>query len=224
MNSASAQPERALGLTDVTLFMVTAGSTLQWTAVAAAIGPSSLIMWVVGGLAFFLPLSVCVVFLASRHPDEGGLFAWSARAFGPFTGFMAGWTYWSGTLAYLPAVLYFAAASARLASADSDAARMAPTWFIRFLARRARTRRGTEPAAPRARKVVKQRGSGCSLGGNTAPGDAGIRELVAIRVGDPDQSSYARTHVPSRRRHLLDDSRLLLDRSGGSVLHARRDP
>lgn len=132
MNSASAYPERTLGLTDVTLFMVTAGSTLQWTAVAAAIGPSSLVMWVVGGLAFFLPLSVCVVFLASRHPDEGGLFAWSERAFGPFTGFMAGWTYWSGTLAYLPAVLYFAAGSARLASADSDAARIAPTWFIGF--------------------------------------------------------------------------------------------
>ena len=130
MNSAPAQPERTLGLTDVTLFMVTAGSTLQWTAVAAAIGPSSLIMWVVGGLAFFLPLSVCVVFLASRHPDEGGLFAWSARAFGPFTGFMAGWTYWSDTLAYLPAVLYFAAGSARLVSADSDAATIAPTWFI----------------------------------------------------------------------------------------------
>ena len=106
-----------LGLTDVTLFMVTAGSTLQWTAVAAAIGPSSLIAWVLGGLAFFLPLSVCVVFLASRYPDQGGL---------------SGWTYWSGTLAYLPAVLYFAAGSARLASADSDAASIAPAWFIGF--------------------------------------------------------------------------------------------
>jgi glutamate:GABA antiporter len=130
MNSGSAQPARALGLTDVTLFMVTAGSTLQWTAVAAAIGPSSLIAWVLGGLAFFLPLSVCVVFLASRYPDGGGLSAWTERAFGPFAGFMAGWTYWSGTLAYLPAVLYFAAGSARLASADSDAASIAPAWFI----------------------------------------------------------------------------------------------
>ncbi len=132
MDSASAHTRRALGLADVTLFMVTAGSTLQWTAVAAAIGPSSLIAWVLGGLAFFLPLSVCVVFLASRHPDEGGLSAWSERAFGPFTGFMAGWTYWSGTLAYLPAMLYFAAGSARLATPGTDAASVPPSWFIGF--------------------------------------------------------------------------------------------
>lgn len=132
MSSAPIQPTRTLGLTDVTLFMVTAGSTLQWTAVAAAIGPSSLVVWVLGGLAFFLPLALCVVFLASRHPDEGGLVAWSERAFGQFTGFMAGWTYWAGTVAYLPAVLYFAAGSARLALPDSDAANVAPAWFVGF--------------------------------------------------------------------------------------------
>jgi glutamate:GABA antiporter len=132
MASASAQPARTLGLADVALFMVTAGSTLQWTAVAAAAGPSSLLVWLLGGVCFFLPLSVCVVFLASRHPDEGGLDAWSARAFGPFVGFMAGWTYWSGTLAYLPAVFYFAAGSAHLGVANGDAAGTTPTWFIGF--------------------------------------------------------------------------------------------
>jgi glutamate:GABA antiporter len=131
MASASAPAARTLGLTDVTLFMVTAGSTLQWTAVAAATGPSSLLVWLLGGVCFFLPLSVCVVFLASRHPDEGGLDAWSARAFGPFVGFMAAWTYWSGTLAYLPAVLYFAAGSAHLAFGDGGGG-ATPSWFIGF--------------------------------------------------------------------------------------------
>src|SRR5262249_37503291 len=97
-----------------------------------AIGPSSLIAWLLGGLAFFLPLSICVVVLASRYPDEGGLSAWTARAFGPFTGFMAGWTYWSGTLAYLPAVLYFAAGSAHLATPGSDAPSAGPGWFVGF--------------------------------------------------------------------------------------------
>ncbi|MGP8034243.1 MAG: APC family permease [Steroidobacteraceae bacterium] len=132
MASASAQRPRALGLADVTLFMVTAGSSLQWTAVAAAAGPSSLAVWVLGGLAFFLPLAVCVVFLASRHPDDGGLYAWTGRAFGPFAGFMTGWTYWTGTLAFLPSVLYFAAGSARLAAVDSDPASVTPAWFVGF--------------------------------------------------------------------------------------------
>jgi amino acid transporter len=110
-----------MGLADVALFMVTAGCTLQWTALAAATGPSSLIVWVCGGIGMFLPISVSVVFLSARYPDEGGLYAWSKRAFGPFAGFMTGWTYWSGTLAFLPSVLYFTAGSALLSSAQSSA-------------------------------------------------------------------------------------------------------
>jgi glutamate:GABA antiporter len=129
---AAWQPPRALGVTDVTLFMVTAGCSLQWTAVAAATGPSSLSVWVVGGVAFFLPLSLCVVYLSARFPDDGGLYAWSRRAFGPFAGFMMGWTYWTGTLAFLPSVLYFAAGSAVLSSARSDARSASPGWFIGF--------------------------------------------------------------------------------------------
>ena len=125
-------PKRTLGVVDVTLFMVTASCTLQWTATAAAIGPSSLVIWVLGGLAMFLPLSVCVVFLSSRYPDEGGLYAWSARAFGPFAGFMAGWTYWTGTLAFLPSVLYFTAGSALLSSIHSDVGSATPTYFVGF--------------------------------------------------------------------------------------------
>ncbi|HYL00420.1 MAG TPA: APC family permease [Steroidobacteraceae bacterium] len=132
MSSTAAQAPRSLGLADVTLFMVTAGSSLQWTAVAAAAGPSSLIVWMLGGLGFFLPLAVCVVWLASRYPDEGGLYAWTGRAFGPFAGFMTGWTYWTGTLAFLPSVLYFCAGSARLLAVDSDATSATPAWFIGF--------------------------------------------------------------------------------------------
>jgi amino acid transporter len=66
---------------------------------------------VLGGLAMFLPLSVCVAFLACRHPDQGGLYVWSKIAFGPFAGFMTGWTYWTANLPYLPGLLYFAGAA-----------------------------------------------------------------------------------------------------------------
>jgi glutamate:GABA antiporter len=130
--SGPAPPRRTLGVVDVTLFMVTASCTLQWTAMAAAIGPSSLVVWVLGGLAMFLPLSICVVFLASRYPDEGGLYAWCARAFGPFAGFMAGWTYWTGTLAFLPSVLYFTAGGALLSSIHRDVSSATPAYFIGF--------------------------------------------------------------------------------------------
>lgn len=107
----SAEPvlRRSLGLTDVTLFFVVAASNLQWVAAAAASGPSSLLIWVLGACCMFVPLSLVVVFLSSRYPDEGGLYVWSKKAFGPFAGFISGWTYWTSNLPYFPALLYFMA-------------------------------------------------------------------------------------------------------------------
>jgi glutamate:GABA antiporter len=130
--AAPRPPPRALGLLDVTLFMVTAGFSLQWTATAAATGASSLMVWVLGAIGMYVPLSVCVIFLAARYPDPGGMYGWCARAFGPFVGFMTGWTYWTGTLAYLPSVLYFAAGSALLAFHGSESGSASPAYFIVF--------------------------------------------------------------------------------------------
>lgn len=125
------QPRRVLGLADVTLFMVTAGCSLQWTATAAAAGPSSLVIWIFGVIGMFVPISLSVVFLSAAFPEEGGLCAWTQRAFGPFAGFMTGWTYWSGTLAFLPSILYFAAGSALLAT-PGNAVTGSPAYFIGF--------------------------------------------------------------------------------------------
>ncbi len=62
---------RTLGLVDVALFFVVAGSNLQWVATAAAAGPSSLPMWILGCATMFVPLSICVIYLTRRFPDEG---------------------------------------------------------------------------------------------------------------------------------------------------------
>jgi amino acid transporter len=129
------RPERhlrkAMGLLDVVLFFVVAGTNLQWVAAAAAAGASSLPVWLIGCAAMFVPLSVCVVYLASRHPDEGGLYIWSKRAFGPFGGFITGWTYWMSNLPYFPALLYFAAGNALfVAGANGAALSGSPAYFI----------------------------------------------------------------------------------------------
>lgn len=132
MPNSTSKPVRVMGLADVTLFMVTAGSTLQWTATAAAAGPKSLIVWLIGCGGMLLPISVSVVFLSSRFPDEGGLYAWSKRAFGPFAGFMSAWNYWCGTLAFLPAVLYFIAGSALFLFPRTSTVDATPTYFVTF--------------------------------------------------------------------------------------------
>lgn len=127
------QLRRTLGLPDVVLFFVVAGSNLQWVATAAASGASSIPIWVVGGLAMFAPLSIAVVFLASHYPDEGGMYVWSKRAFGPFAGFITGWTYWASNLPYFPALLYFAAGNALfIFSGAGTSLAASPLYFISF--------------------------------------------------------------------------------------------
>ncbi len=106
------QPPRVMGFADLVLFYVVTGISLRWIATAAASGPSAIVVWIGALLCFYTPLALSVIELSSRHPQEGGLYVWSQRAFGDFSGYMAGWTYWASNLPYFPAVLYFAASNA----------------------------------------------------------------------------------------------------------------
>ena len=106
------RPRRVLGFRDLILFYVVTGVSLRWIATAASAGPSSIVIWIGAWFAFYLPLALCVIELSSRYPDEGGIYVWSKRAFGDFSGFITAWTYWSCNLPYFPAVLYFAASNA----------------------------------------------------------------------------------------------------------------
>ena len=79
-------------------------------------------VWVGGCFAMFVPLSIAVVHLSSHYPEEGGLYIWSKRAFGPFAGFITGWMYWTANLPYFPALLYFTAGNALFVSGGSGGA------------------------------------------------------------------------------------------------------
>jgi len=105
------RPRQVMGFRDLFLFYVITGISLRWIATAAAAGPSSIVIWVGAWLCFYTPLALSVLELSSRYPNEGGLYVWSKRAFGDFSGFMSAWTYWTSNLPYFPAVLYFAASN-----------------------------------------------------------------------------------------------------------------
>lgn len=106
------QLRKAMGFPDLVLFYLVTALSLRWIATAAAAGPSSIAIWILGCLFYFVPLTFCVLELSSRYPEEGGMYVWSKRAFGEFAGFMTGWMYWTANLPYYPAVLYFAAGNA----------------------------------------------------------------------------------------------------------------
>ena len=103
---------RVLRVRDLVLFYIVAVVGMRWVAVAAAAGPSALVIWVVAGLAMFVPLALTVLELSSRYPQEGGIYVWAKQAFGDATAFVTGWTYWGSNLTYLPGLLYFVASTA----------------------------------------------------------------------------------------------------------------
>ena len=96
---------RALDLRDMVLFNVVAVVSLRWFATAAAAGPSSITLWVLAGLFFFVPQGLAVSDLSARYPDEGGIYAWTKRAFGEGHGFLCGWCYWVNNILYYPNLL-----------------------------------------------------------------------------------------------------------------------
>jgi amino acid transporter len=130
---AHPQPKRALGFRDLVMFYVVATLSLRWIAVAAAAGPGTVVIWLIGLATIFLPLALCVMELSSRYPQEGGMYIWSKRAFGDFAGFLTGWIYWTSNLPYFPAVLYFAASNALYVGGNKwKGLQTSATFFIVF--------------------------------------------------------------------------------------------
>jgi hypothetical protein len=80
---------RALGFRDLLFFYIVTTFSLRWIATAAAAGPSALVIWIIAAVGLFVPLVFATLELSSRYPEEGGIYVWSKRAFGPFPAFLA---------------------------------------------------------------------------------------------------------------------------------------
>jgi len=132
-DEATPHPRRALGLRDLVLFYVVVTLSLRWLPLAAAAGPSTILIWLLGVVVVFVPLALCVMELSSRYPQEGGMYVWSKRAFGDSAGFLTGWIYWTSNLPYFPVLLYFAASNALyVGGARWHNLQSSPSFFIGF--------------------------------------------------------------------------------------------
>ncbi len=103
---------RALKVRDIILFNVVAIVGIRWISIAASTGPSSISLWIIALVLFFLPQAVAVIYLNKKHPVEGGVYEWAKLEFGDFHGFVAGWCYWANNLVYYPSLLISVAAIA----------------------------------------------------------------------------------------------------------------
>ena len=102
---AKQQLRRAMGFWDVLLFNIATVLGPRWIAAAAHNGTSSISLWALAAVFFFVPTALVISELSTRFPSEGGLYVWSKEAFGDFHGFVAGWTYWIYTVFYFPGLL-----------------------------------------------------------------------------------------------------------------------
>ena len=109
---SKSQLRKTMGFWDVLLFNIATVLGPRWIAAAGHNGTSSISLWVLAAVFFFVPGALVINELSSRFPEEGGLYAWSREAFGPFHGFVAGWTYWIYTVFYFPGLLLASASMA----------------------------------------------------------------------------------------------------------------
>jgi glutamate:GABA antiporter len=105
VSDSKTQLRKSMGFWDVLLFNIAAVLGPRWIAAAGHNGTSSISLWVLAALLFFVPGALVINELSSRFPEEGGIYAWARDAFGPFHGFITGWTYWIYTVFYFPGLL-----------------------------------------------------------------------------------------------------------------------
>src|SRR6201997_3514893 len=104
------QLRKEMGFWDVLLFNIATVLGPRWIAAAAHNGTSSVSLWVIAAVFFFVPTAMVINELSSRFPEEGGLYVWAKEAFGDFHGFVAGWNYWIYTVFYFLGLLLASAA------------------------------------------------------------------------------------------------------------------
>jgi glutamate:GABA antiporter len=116
------QLRREMGLWDVLFFNIATVLGPRWIAAAAHNGTSSISLWGLAALFFFVPSALVINELSSRFPEEGGLYVWSKEAFGDFHGFVSGWLYWIYTIFYFPGLLLASTAMSGYVAGSGGAA------------------------------------------------------------------------------------------------------
>ena len=90
----SGELHKSLGVPDLVLAQLLYIVGLTWVGVAATLGPSHVVFWLLAIVLFYLPSAAVVIHLSRLMPIEGGLYQWAKLGFNEFTGFMVAWNLW----------------------------------------------------------------------------------------------------------------------------------
>lgn len=70
----------------------------------AALGFSSITVWLLTALLFFIPYGLINAELGAAYPGDGGIYIWVKKAFGDFQASLVAWFYWVNVAFWMPAV------------------------------------------------------------------------------------------------------------------------
>lgn len=98
------EQKNKVSLTKTVLFTVCSILVLDSFVSPAIIGVSSITVWILTAIVFFIPYGLLSAELGSTYPDDGGIVSWVGRAFGEFPSVLVGWMYWVNVAFWMPAV------------------------------------------------------------------------------------------------------------------------
>jgi amino acid transporter len=90
----SAALRKDLSIADLAFAQILFIVGLQWVGVAAKLGPSHVVFWLIAIALFYVPSAVVAVWLNRAMPLEGGLYQWAKLGFNAFFGFIVAWNLW----------------------------------------------------------------------------------------------------------------------------------
>ena len=94
VRARSADLHKELSIRDLAFAQILFIVGLQWVGVAAKLGPSHIVFWLIGVAFFYLPSAAVAVWLNRAMPLEGGLYQWAKLGFNEFFGFIVAWNLW----------------------------------------------------------------------------------------------------------------------------------
>ncbi|GKX31094.1 amino acid transporter [Vallitalea longa] len=96
--------EKKVSLFKMVSFTVCGIVVLDTFVAPAAMGVSSITIWILTAILFFIPYGLINAELGAAYPEDGGIFAWVRRAYGDFQATLVAWYYWVNVAFWMPAV------------------------------------------------------------------------------------------------------------------------
>ncbi|WP_027178479.1 APC family permease [Maridesulfovibrio bastinii] len=131
--------EKKVSLFKMVSFTVCGIVVLDTFVTPAVMGVSSITVWLLTAVLFFVPYGLINAELGAAYPEDGGIYLWVKRAFGEFQATLVAWYYWVNVAFWMPAVFiafttWFSLAFApNLGTWPSAAITTAMCWVIVYI-------------------------------------------------------------------------------------------